>query len=103
MSSAAENEIEKFKNQELQITAAFGLDIDISRNLYLNTNVRGSYSITDMRNGDLIDALEDGGLGDLFSRRANLTVGVQLGLHWMIGGTRSFKAKEKEVMEQLGY
>jgi hypothetical protein len=103
LSSAAENEIQKFKDQEFLLTMAFGLDIDLSRNLYLNTNVRGSYAITDMRNGDFIDALKDGGLNDLFSRRANLTVGVQLGLHWMFGGTRSFKAREKQVMQQLGY
>jgi outer membrane protein with beta-barrel domain len=102
LSSAADNEIQKFKNKELQLAIAFGLDIDISKNLYLNTNIRGNYSITDTRNSDLIAALENGGIGDLFSRRANLTVGVQLGLHWMIGGTRSFKAREKEVLKQLG-
>ena len=39
LSSAAENEIEKFKNQEFLIAAAVGLDIDISKGLYLNTNI----------------------------------------------------------------
>lgn len=82
-----------FRNMEFQLAMAFGLDIDLSRHLYLSTQVRANYSLTDMRNGDVIDAIKAGNGGDIFGSRANLLVGVQLGLHYVIGGTRSFKGK----------
>jgi hypothetical protein len=80
-----------FKNSEFSIAAAFGLDIDLSKHLFLTTQVRANYSLTDMRNGDVIEQLKDG--GNIFANRANLLVGVQLGLHYMIGRTRSFKGE----------
>ncbi|MFZ6013786.1 MAG: outer membrane beta-barrel protein [Bacteroidota bacterium] len=81
-----------FKNSEFQIAAAFGLDIDLSKHLYLTTQIRANYSLTDMRNGDVIEALKDG--NNIFGQRANLLIGVQLGLHYMFGTTRSFKFKQ---------
>lgn len=81
-----------FKNTEFAIAASFGLDIDLSKHLYLTSQVRATYSLTDMRNGDVIDQLKQG--GNIFANRANLVVGVQLGLHYMIGSTRSFKNRE---------
>jgi hypothetical protein len=84
-----------FKNAEFQIAAAIGLDIDISRHLYLSTQVRANYSLTDMRNGDVIEAVQAGNSSSLMSERANLLVGVQLGLHYTFGSTRSFKYKGK--------
>lgn len=81
-----------FKNSEFSIAAAFGLDIDLSKHLFLTTQIRANYSLTDMRNGDVIEELKSG--GNIFNQRANLLVGVQLGLHYMIGKTRSFKFKE---------
>ncbi|MDN5202358.1 outer membrane beta-barrel protein [Fulvivirgaceae bacterium BMA10] len=95
LSSTAEEKIRQFKETELQIAAAFGLDIDLSKHLYLSTVIRANYSFTDMRNGDLVDLLKDGNVSDLFSKRANLAVGAQLGLNFVIGGTRSYKAKMK--------
>ena len=83
-----------FKNTEFSIAGAFGLDIDLSRHLYLTTQVRATYSLTDMRNGDVIDAIKNGDAGSIFSQRANLLVGMQLGLHYMFGVTRSHKFKE---------
>ena len=83
-----------FKNTEFAIAAAFGLDIDLSRHLFLTTQVRANYSLTDMRNGDVIDRIKNGDAGSLFGQRANLVVGVQLGLHYMFGSTRSFKFKK---------
>lgn len=83
-----------FKNQEFAIAAAFGIDIDLSKHLFLTTQVRANYSLTDMRNGDVIDKLKSGDGGSIFGQRANLLVGVQLGLHYMLGKTRSFKTKE---------
>lgn len=83
-----------FKNAEFAIAAAFGLDIDLSKHLYLTTQIRSNYSITDMRNGDVIDKIKDGKGGDIFGQRANLLIGFQLGIHYVFGKTRSFKDKE---------
>jgi hypothetical protein len=55
--------------------------------------VRANYSLTDMRNGDVIDAIRNGNASDIFGARANMLVGVQLGLHYMFGSTRSFKGR----------
>jgi hypothetical protein len=83
-----------FKNSEFSIAGAFGLDIDLSKHLYLTTQVRATYSLTDMRNGDVIEKIKSGDSADIFGQRANLLVGVQLGLHYMFGTTRSHKFKE---------
>lgn len=89
----ASKEADSFKNTEFQIAAAFGLDIDLARHLYLSVQARGNYSITDTRNGDVIDALKQGTTSDVFGKRANLMLGVQTGLHFVFGSTRSFKYK----------
>ena len=78
-----------FKNAEFSIAAAFGLDIDLSKHLFLTTQLRANYSLTDMRNGDVIEEIKNG--GNIFNRRANLLVGLQLGIHYMFGKTRSHK------------
>ena len=83
-----------FKNAEFQIAAAFGLDIDLSKHLFLTTQIRANYSLTDMRNSDVIDLLKSGSVSEIFGQRANLLVGVQVGLHYMFGTTRSFKFKK---------
>jgi hypothetical protein len=80
-----------FKSAEFQIAAAFGLDIDLSKHMYLSSQIRANYSLTDMRNGDVLSALKAGKVGDVFGARANLIVGVQLGLHYYFGTLRSFK------------
>ncbi|MDH4092602.1 MAG: PorT family protein [Cyclobacteriaceae bacterium] len=82
-----------FKSTEFQIAAAFGLDIDLSKHLYLTTQIRANYSLTDMKNGDAWATIVDGRPQDILGQRANLVVGVQLGLHYMFGTTRSFKFK----------
>jgi hypothetical protein len=86
-------EADDFKNTEFQIAAALGVDIDISRHLYLSAQVRANYSLTDMRNGDVIETIQSGDGSALFGERANLLVGMQLGLHYTFGITRSFKYK----------
>lgn len=82
----------QFKNTEFALAASFGLDIDLSKHLFLTSQVRATYSLTDMRNGDVIEELKQG--GNIFANRANLVVGIQLGLHYSIGSTRSFKNSE---------
>jgi hypothetical protein len=84
--------LDSFKNSEFAIAGSFGLDIDLSKHLYLTSQIRATYSLTDMRNGDVIEQIKDG--GNPFGNRANLAVGIQLGLHYSIGTTRSFKFKE---------
>jgi hypothetical protein len=86
-------EMQSFKNTEFQIAGAFGLDVDLAKHLYLSTQIRATYSLTDMRNGDVIDAIKEGNTNDIFGARANVVVGVQLGVHYMFGSTRSFKYK----------
>lgn len=83
-----------FKNTEFSIAGAFGVDIDLSKHLFLTTQIRATYSLTDMRNGDVIEKIKSGDSADIFGQRANLLVGVQLGVHYMFGTTRSHKFKE---------
>jgi hypothetical protein len=83
-----------FNNTEFSIAGAFGLDIDLSKHIFLTTQIRATYSLTDMRNGDVIEKIKRGDSGDIFGQRANLLVGFQLGVHYMFGTTRSHKFKE---------
>jgi len=101
MSSEVETQVQKFKDKEIQLAFGFGMDIDVFKHFYISANVRANYSFTDMRNQDLIDMIGDQDLTSIFSKRANLLIGAQLGLHWTIGGNRSFKAKNKNEVEEL--
>ena len=80
-----------FRNKEFQLAAAFGLDIDLSKHLYLTTQIRANYSLTDMRNEDVINSLKAGDFSEIFGGRANFLLGVQMGLHYYFGTLRSFK------------
>lgn len=86
-----EKELNEFKNTEFQLAVAFGLDIDLSKHLFLSTQVRANYSFTDMRNEDIINSLKAGDFSEIFGGRANFLVGVQVGLHYYFGTLRSFK------------
>ena len=88
----AEEKLSSFKNQEFHLVGGMGLDVDVSKNLYISINLKADYSFTDMRNGDLIEQLEAGSLKDIFGNRANLAVGAQITVNYMFGGTRSFLA-----------
>lgn len=83
--------LNNFKEKEFQIAAAFGLNIDLAKHLYLTTQIRANYSLTDMKNGDAWETISGGRPQDIFSQRANLLVGIQLGLHYSFGVTRSFR------------
>jgi len=88
-----EKELNDFKNTEFQIAAAFGLDFDLSRHLFLTTQIRANYSLTDMRNEDVINKLKSGDFSEIFGGRANFLVGVQVGLHYYFGTLRSFGSR----------
>ncbi|MBC7921879.1 MAG: outer membrane beta-barrel protein [Ferruginibacter sp.] len=82
------NPIESFKQAQFGLAAALGLNVDLGRFIYLSGQIRANYSITDMRNEAFVQQIRNGNTGDIFGRRANLLVGVQLGVHVMFGGTR---------------
>ncbi len=86
-----QKELDDFKNTEFQLAVAFGLDIDLSKHLYLTTQVRANYSFTDMRNEDIINLLKSGNVSEIFGGRANFLVGVQVGLHYYLGTLKSFR------------
>lgn len=91
LSVKAENELQRFKESEVQIAGSLGMDLDVAPNVYLSALVRANYSLTDMRNEELIELLKQGGnlADDIFGRRANLLVGIQFGVHYMFGGVPS--------------
>ncbi|MCG8308164.1 MAG: PorT family protein [Cytophagales bacterium] len=101
MNSEVESGIQKFKEKEVQLAFGLGMDIDVLKHFYISANVRANYSFTDMRNQDLIDMIGDEDITSIFNNRANLLVGAQLGLHWIIGGNRSFKAKKEAEAEDI--
>ena len=92
-STEAQNAVQRFRKTDLQLAVGLGLDIDLGRNLYLSSQIRGNYGFVDVRNEDMIKAIQNSSgqqfTNDLFGRRANVLVGVQVGLHWMFGGNRS--------------
>jgi hypothetical protein len=102
LSSSAENEVQKFKDKEVQLAMGFGVDIDILKHFYLSTNIRASYSFTDLRNEELLEILQAQDLSGVLDRRANVLVGIQLGIHWMIGGNRSYRSKMMNAPENQG-
>ena len=90
-----------FQEQEIQIAGAMGVELDILRNFYLGVNVKANYSFTDMRGQQLLDLVSSDNYSEIFEQRANLAVGLQLSLHWMIGGTRHFNAKDKKLRDAM--
>ena len=91
LSTVAENELEQFKKTQVQLAGNIGVDIDITENIYLSTLLRANYSLTDMRNDELVAVLKQGNnlAEDIFGRRANLLLGLQVGVHYMFGGVWS--------------
>jgi hypothetical protein len=79
-----------FKKAEFQLALAFGVDIDLTKHFFLSTQVRTNYSLMDMRNEEIIYAIKSKGIAEVFGGRANFLVGVQVGLHYSFGTTRSF-------------
>ncbi len=83
VSSYNNTDIEKrYSNFDLQLSGGFGLDITVAKNIYISTLVRASYGILDARGSDLISSVKGGTSKELFGRRSNLLVGVQLGAHY---------------------
>ncbi len=77
--------LRRFRNTDLQIAAGVGLDFRINPKLFGSAQIRANYGIVDMRGQDLIDRLQAGTAKDIFGQRANLQVGIQLGLNYVFG------------------
>jgi hypothetical protein len=93
LSTSAQNPLSEFQKTQVQFATNLGVDIDLTDNIYLSTMIRANYSLTDMRNEELIALLKQNtNIGeDLFGRRASLLVGFQAGVHYMFGGGWSRK------------
>lgn len=92
LSSQSTSEFERMKNKEFQVAASFGVDIDLGKNMYLTSLIRANYSLTDMRNSDVLEQVRNEGFESLFGKRSNVLVGIQIGVNYMFGGTRSYKS-----------
>lgn len=79
-----------FKNTQFSIAAAFGLDIDISKHLYLTTQIRSIYTVSEITNGEALERIKNGNSSTLAGERATVNLGFQVGLHYMFGTTRKF-------------
>ena len=76
------NPTKNYTNFDLQLSGGFGLDITVAKNIYISALVRASYGILDARGDDLISSVKTGTSKELFGRRSNLLVGVQIGAHY---------------------
>jgi hypothetical protein len=104
LSTEADKAVEQFKKTDLQVAVGLGLDIDLGGNLYLSTQLRGNYGFVDVRNEDLLNAIKTNTgrqfTDNMFGRRANVVVGLQMGLHWMFGGNRSSMGTTSGIPER---
>jgi len=89
-------ETDDFRNMDFQLALALGLDIDLSRHFILTTQLRANYSINGYRNEDAINDIINGDASQVFAEKANLNVGVQLGIQYSFNLTRSHRAAEGE-------
>ncbi len=84
-------EADDFRNTEFQIAGAMGLSIDLSKHLVLSTLMRVNYRISDMTNEDAFNLILENNASQLFAEKAQLTLGLQLGVHYSFGLTRSHR------------
>jgi hypothetical protein len=87
--SAGKRAVDDFRKQNLELAMGLGINVSITNNLYISTNLRGTYGFTDIRNEDVIASVKNNTgnqfVKDLFGHRANATLGLQLGLHYTFG------------------
>jgi hypothetical protein len=76
-----------------------GLDFDIARHLMISTQIRANYSIDGFRNSDAIQSVIEGNAEQVFAEKANLAIGVQVGLHYTFNLTRAFARREAAAAE----
>jgi hypothetical protein len=71
----------KFNKIDPYLVLGFGLEKDITDNLYLSGNVRFHYGFADIRAGETVT---DQTTGDKYILRYNIYGGAQFGLHYII-------------------
>jgi Outer membrane protein beta-barrel domain len=74
--------LKNYTNFDLQIAGGFGVDFTVADKIYISALVRASYGILDARGSDLVSSIKGGTSKELFGRRSNLLVGVQIGAHY---------------------
>lgn len=84
-------EAEDFKQMEFQIAGAMGVNIDLGPHLVLSTLLRANYRITDMTNEDALEYILENNATQLFAQKAQLNLGLQIGIHYSFSVTRAFK------------
>lgn len=105
LSSSANDMLRQFREMDVQIAFGLGYEFRVAPALFISTNLRGNYGLLDMRNEELIDNLKNNttSLQDLFGHRANLLLGLQVGLNYQIGrGLGSRKPKEMRFPGTFG-
>jgi len=84
-------EANDFKSMEFQIAGAMGVNIDLGPHLMLSTLLRANYRVTDMTNEDALNLVLENNAQQLFARKAQLMLGLQVGIHYSFSVTRAFK------------
>lgn len=82
-------EANEFRNMNFQIALAMGLDIDVAKHFIVTTQIRANYSIDGYRNEDAFNDILNGNANQVFAEKANLNVGIQLGVQYSLNVTRS--------------
>ena len=85
-----------FRNMDFQLAVALGLDIDLSKHFILTTQLRANYSVKGYRNEEAINDIINGNASQVFAEKANVNVGLQLGLQYSFDITRSFRTRVSE-------
>ncbi len=80
-----------FRNLEFQIAGAMGVSIDLGPHLMLSTLLRANYRVTDMTNEDALSLVLENNAQQLFAQKAQLTLGLQVGIHYSFNVTRAFR------------
>ncbi len=84
-------EADDFKQMEFQIAGAMGINIDLGPHLVLSTLLRANYRITEMTNEDAFDLILENNAQQLFAQKAQLNLGLQIGIHYSFSVTRAFR------------
>lgn len=76
----------ELNDTDVQLVFDMGVRIMLNPNLYINTDIRGNYGLIDMRSDELIQDIKNkrATFDSIFGRRANLLVGLQLGLNYYL-------------------
>ena len=82
-------EANEFRNMDFQLAASMGLDIDVSRHFIVTAQIRANYSVNGYRNEEAINDIINGNASQVFAEKANLNVGLQLGVQYSFNVTRS--------------